>query len=310
MFFRSAFAALVLRRYIAEHVRRHARGSNVETRIEGLLRRLRERLVKSGDPHVSMRIGKRDILLPLSHDLPVYFALVPTYDRVLPAIAHRLRKNAGEFVMIDVGANVGDSAALVADAVPDASFLCVEGSAGYFALLERNVSRLALRATCVRAFCGDVERAPYGAMEHGGTGALVHVTGGSESVKTRTLDDIISTQPAFRAPTLLKVDTDGFDVRVLHGADGLLRGATPVLFFEYFAALIRDAGGEPTAIFPWLAGRGYSRAELFTNQGVSLGRFDLSDDSIATAAAHAVATGLVQYLDVLAWPPKWDGALA
>jgi FkbM family methyltransferase len=304
---RSMFATLVYRCYIAACVWRQSRGVAGESRAVGLLRRLRERLVAGGDPVVRMRVGKRKISMPLSHNLPLYSAIVPAYDRELPSLARRVREHAGRLVMIDVGANVGDTAALVTDAVPDAALLCIEGSLRYFTLLERNVRDFGGVVTLVQAFCGDATGASLEAHEHGGTGGLRPVAGGAARVDIRTLDDIIATNASFADANLLKVDTDGFDAKVLRGATAFLLRAQPVLFFEYAEQLMKEVGDDPAAMFSSLRVLGYTHAELFANHGSFLGRFDLTGGEIVAAAADAVQAGKADYVDVVAWPDRWSG---
>ena len=268
--------------------------------MEGLLRRVRAWLVRRGDPLVRMRVGARDLEMPLSHELPVYRAMLPLYDRELPRIARLLHEVEPQFVMIDVGANIGDTAALVTDAVANAALLCVEGSDRYFEVLRNNVRRLGINAECVQAYCGDdgAATAVVGA-ERQGTGRL-RAARGATPLPTRTLDDIVAERPQFRRPTLLKIDTDGYDAKVLRGAVRLLRAAEPVLFFEFAADYLRDAGDDPSTIIPALAALGYTHARLYTNDGVALGTFGTSDPALIDAAEGAAASGRADYLDVLA----------
>lgn len=296
------FAAQVYEAYIAAQIAAYARPSTARRIAAGLLRRARRIMVKCGDPVVRMRIGARDLDLPLSHDLPLHLASSPTYDRELPRIARVLREHGSSFSMIDIGANVGDTAALLTDEVPDARLLCIEGSARYAALLRANVERLGLNVECVQAYCGDgVVSTPMSSDDDRGTGRLRRTLEASQGVNMRTLDEIVAEHPGFERPDLLKVDTDGFDVKVLRGARQLLTRNRPVVFFEFAEALIRDAGDDPMTIFPMLAQFGYERARVYDHVGIAVGTFDVTDPSLMVCARQASLVGDAHYCDILVW---------
>ncbi len=81
-----------------------------------------------GDPAVSVMIGDRELLMPLSHDLPIHRACHPDYSLNLGRVVAALEevRDAGAPI-VDIGANIGDSVAIIRDAVPDAPILCIEG---------------------------------------------------------------------------------------------------------------------------------------------------------------------------------------
>jgi hypothetical protein len=67
---------------------------------------------------------------------------------------------------------------------------------------------------------------------------------------------------------LLKVDTDGFDAKVLRGARGYLAAATPVVCFELAPEYYLRVGcEEPLAPFEILRGAGYAHFAFYDNEG-------------------------------------------
>jgi FkbM family methyltransferase len=303
-------AALLYRAYIAEQTKAYVHPGAARRLSAELLRRVRRLIVRAGDPVVRMRIGMRDLELRVSHDLPLHLVSSPTYDRELPHIARLLRDAGSSFSMIDVGANVGDTAALVTDAVPDARLLCIEGSAHYAELLRANVRRLGIDAECVQAYSADsVDASPLASDEDRGTGRLRHTSAPSAGISVRTLDDIVAEHPQFARPELLKIDTDGFDARVLRGARQLLVACLPVIYFEFAEQLLRDAGDDPATIFPMLAELGYRRARVYDHVGTEVGTFDLADPRLIRATETASLVGDAHYCDVLVWPTRWRAIL-
>ncbi|MBA3670549.1 MAG: FkbM family methyltransferase, partial [Gemmatimonadaceae bacterium] len=158
--------------------------------------------------------------------------------------------------MIDVGANVGDTATLVAATSPDVRMLCVEGSARFAPMLVRNVGAHHVRAEIANTKVGDGAARSVSAVEGGGTGRLVS-NDDSPARDTLPLDDLIASHPDFARPLLLKIYTDGDDFAVLRGAVRLIAAAEPILYVELHATLLEEAGERAEAMIAWLAEAGY-----------------------------------------------------
>lgn len=107
------------------------------------------------DPLVRMKVGRRTLIMNLSHELPYYMASHQYYNTALPRIAAFLRERYGYLTMIDVGANIGDTVSLISDVVR-ADFLCVEADEKYYQHLLVNTKNID-NVTCVRALCDQEE---------------------------------------------------------------------------------------------------------------------------------------------------------
>jgi FkbM family methyltransferase len=210
----------------------------------------RRALVRAGDPLVRYRVGSVDLELPLSHELPFYRHDHPEYDTPVAAIAREL---GGP--VVDVGANVGDTAAAVR-VETDVPILCVEGDDRYFELLERNAVRLG-DVELERAF---VEAPARGRVERGA--GTARIAAGDEELPGKPLASILEAHPRFASPALLKLDTDGMDLAILDANLELLARIRPTLFFEYDPHL----GAEP-GIFVRLHDAGYRTADWYENTG-------------------------------------------
>ena len=99
-----------------------------------------------------------------------------------------------------------------------------------------------------------------------------------------TLDDIVSD----RAPHLIKIDTDGYDNRILRGSAQCLKNKGPHLFFEYSPYHIRRHGGEePTAIFKFLRELQYSPMIVYDGSGYPICLVDLDSRTPPTIVQYA-----------------------
>jgi FkbM family methyltransferase len=238
-------------------------------------------LVRFGDPTVRYRVGAVELELPLSHELPFYRKDHSLYDTRIGPLAREL-----DGPVVDVGANVGDTAALIR-AETDVPILCVEGDMRFYALLERNASHLG-DVELERSFVEGPER---GRVERGAGTARV-VAGGDE-LPAKPLTMILEEHPRFAQPALLKLDTDGFDVSILEANLELLERLRPVLFFEYDPAL----GARPE-VFDRLRQVGYARAEWYENTGKLAATVWLPDHLHDAYVGH----GGARYADVCVFP--------
>ena len=257
---------------------------------------VRRSVVVVWDPTVSVDVAGQDLAMPLSHDLPAIRGELPDYaSNVGRAAAAAAAK--GE-AMIDVGANVGDTIAILRAAVPGAGVLAVEGAPEHLGFLRRNVGHLE-DVEVAAVYLGDTNQTVRAQREvRRGSGRLLP---GGEEVEVVTLDRLLEDRPRFASAAFLKVDTDGFDARVLRGATGLLAHARPVVFFELHPRLL--AGSDPggVAVLELLRDLGYRDLVFYTERGEMLtalraDQTQACDDLIAYAARD-----LRRYWDVCAF---------
>jgi len=265
----------------------------------GALRLARRGILKAADPIVEYQLGPAQLALPLSHDLPYIKSWATRYGDNFVRIVREINLQEGAVPIIDVGANIGDTVALVRE-VGEHPVLCVEGSSEYLPLLRANVAPL-----------GDVEIEPVfvGPATLSGSYAL-HASQGTAELRLTTpdeggativpVDGIVDRHPRFAHTRLLKIDTDGFDSLVLHSAESLLRESHPVLFFEYFPDLAPEPDELPE-LFAYLAGLGYRRGLVYDATGDFLIGADL-DDAELMADIHCRYRGnpAMRYADICA----------
>jgi FkbM family methyltransferase len=242
----------------------------------------RRLILRRADPLVRYRLGAVELELPLSHELPLYRNDHPGYGEALGRIAAEL---GGP--VVDVGANVGDTAAIVR-AHTDVPLLCVEGDDRFFAILRRNAARLDPPPELEHAY---VDAPAHATVERArGTARLVP---GDRPVRSRTLGEILDDHPRFAAPALVKLDTDGLDVPIVLAELDLLARLRPALFFEYDPHL----GADPV-VFERLAAIGYRDAHVYENTGELARRTTLDDDIHTDYVGH----GGARYADILVLP--------
>jgi len=216
------------------------------------------------DPLVRFRLEKLTLILPLSHELPFYRRNLPQYALNLGMIAEIAHGKYRNLTMIDVGANVGDSVAIVR-AHTHVPILCVEGEDRFFRLLEANTRDL-FDIELEHAFLGaDGDQASAVHLERGT--ARIELGAGSTRLPLRTLTEVISRHPRFARTKFLKLDAEGFDCKIICCESQFLARNKPLLFFEYHPPLCAAAGYDPFPVFMRLFEVGYSIVMIYENTG-------------------------------------------
>jgi hypothetical protein len=104
---------------------------SIESRAKALMRQL-GRSKQASPPDKLYRIGEHEIMLKGQHELPLHQLHHRLYDRfpISLGLAH------GDGWIVDISANVGDSAAAFASGSPK-QILCIEPVAHFYSLLCR-----------------------------------------------------------------------------------------------------------------------------------------------------------------------------
>lgn len=274
------------------------KGSETDQTYLTIVTGLRNILIRQGDPSIHMKVEHVNLLMNLSHQLPLLRALHPLYDTALPRIAKAILEQEKYVKVIDIGANIGDTTSSISQAVTG-SFLCIEGDPHYFSILQENVKYLNAHVVCVNALCGQSDCQVQGHLktEHG-TG---HFLPGADkgTVQLMSINTILENNIYFKDANLFKVDTDGFDTCILRGAQKLLTDIGPTVFFEYVPALIARHGEEPLAIFSYLSNLGYRFGLFYSNLGFPLKIIDICNQRKLEEMVSHIDKGAIGYYDIL-----------
>ena len=204
------------------------------------------------------------ILLPLKHMLPDYQKANPKYDKLLPIISKYINQNE---MIIDIGANVGDTLAAMVDENPNPIYLCIEPEDEFYSYLLRNVDIIQkkipnLKVHLLKQFVGN--SITNVSLDKKGGSAKANLTSGN--IKSKTLDNILNDFQNIEKINLLKVDTDGFDYDVLESSLKTIEKHKPILFFECYYELEYQKTNYKS-IIKKLQSLGYFHWTLFDNYG-------------------------------------------
>lgn len=202
-----------------------------------------------------------------------YMKMHPEYDRNFPTLAKFAREKYPNGVIIDIGANIGDTIAMLATYGVSNDIIAIEGEINYYRLLLENKKLFKNNIKTFNIFLGEkTEEVDAGLDIEKGTAKLIKSL--REKTKVMSFDDFYNKEK-FENVVLFKSDTDGYDLKVLKGAKDFLNNFKPIIFFEYdeyYFTLNSESGIE---IFPVLYGLGYQKAIFYDNYG----RFLISIDT-------------------------------
>lgn len=196
----------------------------------------------------ALRIG--GYVMELPRDMAWAFRDGSYYERNVEAWLRRLLAARESSVFYDVGANYGYYTLVAAGC--GARVVSFEPVSATYEVLRRNVRRnLLADVATVRIALGDTIGSTlmtlYSSSGNNGAvrrsrGAVAHLTTlGVEEVDLRTLDDVLA-EGSFVPPTVMKLDTEGSELRILRGARRVLAAHRPILIIEHDSDIARDAG--------------------------------------------------------------------
>lgn len=260
---------------------------------------------------VKVKIGNKYLFMNSSHNLPVLLKS-PYYDTALPRISLFISRNIGKLIMIDIGANIGDTVCLITDVV-NGRFLCVEPDEGYFKLLKINTQNLE-NVICEKVLIStsDDNDAPIKILNEvrgsaylsNSTSLDLHwLTKHNNTTLSTTVDDLVNKYPEFSQTNLLKVDTDGYDIKVLKSAVSLLTKQKPIIFFEFSPwHLINVGGDDPLSWIEQSIQIGYSYALFYDWNGYPFMYMNLNETETLKQLISYAKRKPFFYYDILMFP--------
>ncbi len=257
----------------------------------------------TADPIIQLQVGDRTLLMPWSHNLPLILRNNPLYETEIGRLAQHLVEVDGEVVMIDAGANIGDTIATLPQ-LSQAKFLCIEGSERYYDLLSKNCESDP-DVTLEFALLTDVKGQNNGARvkEVEGTAHVEMTEDSSAAAPWRTLDELLELHPEFKNANFCKIDCDGYDLLVLKGATAFLERAKPCLHIEFGPQLWRMYGGcEIADGLEFLFRFGYKDVLVYDNLGYFISRDSVRNSRVLDILAdYAMRHPPWFYLNVIAF---------
>jgi hypothetical protein len=124
------------------------------------------------------------------------------------------------------------------------------------------------KVTTLNCFLGDCDKIISGKATHTEGTLKIDLSNATSEINIRTIDALYSEQNSlFSSVKLYKIDTDGFDYKILIGSKRFLTKLKPVIFFEYSEKHLRDAGDDAITLFTYLEALGYTMFVFYDPYG-------------------------------------------
>lgn len=220
-------------------------------------------------------VAGRPLVFPGTSKIPISYRYYPGYGRSLPLALRRVAAKYPGCVLLDVGANVGDTVA-VARSVSACPIHAVEGDRECFAYLRANVGDwpgVHLHACFLDAEPG----VKHVSAEKKTWNTTLRADAAGIATPFTTLDALELPAADAAAVRLIKVDAEGFDLRILRGGESrYLARHQPVLHVELNLNVF-PADERLAPFFARLASFGYGEVLLFDHAGFFAGTVAAAD---------------------------------
>jgi FkbM family methyltransferase len=273
--------------------------SGLKIALKKGLQKVRSLFTKIWDPLISFNLKGNTLLIPLSHRLPNFISEWPLSDAALPRLCKFISEELNYLKVIDVGANIGDTVSLVSSKI-SGEFLCIEPSKKYFPILRTNTENndnIIIDNHLIGERCERIS----GQVKNTNAGTASFLQGGDNSFEIISLDGLIDNfHKNFINANVIKVDTDGYDYKVLRGAESIIKNSKPALFFEISpGCLIEYAKEDPYSIFPFLVELGYQQFLIYDNNGFMISSFFKTNLEVINGIIDYALNKTTVWLDVI-----------
>ena len=262
---------------------------------------MRKCILKYQDPMIQAEVSGFKLDIPLSHNLPFIFKAYPQYASNLGRLAKLVKEKYINLTCIDIGANIGDSVAILRK---EAEFpiLCIEGDEQYFQILNKNIKEFH-QVYLENVYLGDEVEEKAGTFNKSlGTAHFVEKDHSSQTTHIKKLTEVLLGHKLFESSKMIKIDTDGYDCKIIKGALTFIAKSKPVIFFEYDPFFLSKQKEEDLSIFEILKINGYKGLLIYDNYGDFMISLDISN----TAALEDIhnyfsGKGGTRYCDICAF---------
>jgi len=254
----------------------------------------------------------RSMRMPAEHPLPIILGHFPQYNRPLALAVKMLAAKASTdhepLAVIDVGANIGETVAVIEQMTPGVcSYLCIEADQDIAEICRFN-HRGNNRIQTERCFIGEAEGSLVRLQDDGRANPSTKLVNEKEAGEASDCDRLIRLDTVARPFAeahhglgLIKVDTEGYDFSVLRSGSELLSRYKPALYFEWYPDLLADLKEEPWDGFDYLETFGYDHFVFFSSRGDYYCKISKPDHFLLYSLARAASKNKeLLYFDVFA----------
>ena len=239
----------------------------------------KRRAGQSGETEV--RVGSFVLQMKKSSLLPEIYAKNPGYSGELGRAAGLYSTKYPDCAMLDIGANYGDSVAVVKSVV-DMPVICYEGDPVAYDLLIKNLVQFRA-VTAFNCYLGEKDESLSATVEKGGWNSTLVPGHGetSRAIQLRSIDSLAESGGVeYLKCKIIKIDTEGFDFRIMRGSMKYIEKTKPLIVVEYNRDNMGRINENGIDTLWQLRDLGYDRIVFFDGQARFVISLSLADKSM------------------------------
>jgi FkbM family methyltransferase len=247
-----------------------------------------------------VRVGNYAIKMPAINPLIYVYKNDPDFAKEIGRIASHIFSKYPDLSVVDIGANTGDTAAII-KTIADIPIICIEGDTLSYSYLKENCKQFN-NTLLLNHFLGEKPQTVSVNLEKKGWNTtIVPENEATEKITLTTLDELFShfynEKMIYK---LLKIDTEGFDTIILRGALNFIEKNLPVIYIEYnreSMSVINETGLQTLLALKKI---GYTKILLFDDRGRYIITLDMENEAAITDM-HNYAdgkNGLIYYYNL------------
>lgn len=210
-----------------------------------------------------IQCGDFKIEVPKNHPLVKLLKQQPDKDVCVGIAAKFVSEKYPVGTIVDIGANVGDTAAIIATHTKS-KLILIEPSDYYFEFLSRNAFQIPNVKAVKKALISDGNTLSGFFSHWGGTANFLEAGDSKKQTKSERLCDVADSNTCF-----VKIDTDGYDFKILRSSLKWLGNVQPAIFYENWLRHAADFA-DAEALYPELMQLGYGYFILWDDSGFHL----------------------------------------
>ena len=246
-----------------------------------------------------VRVYDFRILMPYFNPLIITYNQQKNFASELGRIASLVFSKYPSLKILDIGANVGDTAATIKTSI-DVPILCIEGDTFTYSYLIKNIAQFK-NVTGINTYLGEKEETMNVLINKAGWNTtLVPTSSNANKVQIQTLDNIVNNLANKQDFKFLKIDTEGFDTIILRGATNFIKEINPIIYLEYNRDNMQDINEDGLPTILDLQQLGYNDILFFDDRGRFITSTVLTDVKTITHLHHYAdgKNGLVYYYNL------------
>jgi FkbM family methyltransferase len=239
----------------------------------------------------TIKCGDFEIEAPEDHPLKKLLESQSSKDVCVGIAAKFVSAKYPNGTILDIGANIGDTAAIIATYSKN-KLVLVEASDYYFDILCRNASRIPNVQAVKKSLISD-GTVLSGSFSHwGGTANFHEEIAAKKQTKSQRLCDVAGSDTCF-----IKIDTDGYDFKILRSSVEWLGKVQPAILFENWLRNSADFA-DANALYSELSQIGYMHFIVWDASGFHLVSTS-SLDTLKHLNRYLFKSKVVDYYDIL-----------